>query len=39
MRLRAEEIGGRLELTSDGSGTRVRASLPLTLPLVNGDSR
>jgi signal transduction histidine kinase len=39
MRLRAEEIGGRLELTSDGAGTRVRASLPLTLPPVNGDSR
>ncbi|MDR7363419.1 histidine kinase [Nocardioides marmoribigeumensis] len=30
MRLRAEEIGGRLEVRSDHTGTRVTARLPLT---------
>jgi signal transduction histidine kinase len=29
MRQRAEEIGGRLTTTNTGSGTRVRADLPM----------
>ena len=38
MRQRAEEIGGRLVVDSDPTGTRVTARLPLTLP-VNGAPR
>ena len=34
MRLRAEEIGGRLTVDSSAAGTRVTARLPLALPLT-----
>ena len=36
MRERARELGGRLEIRSDGSGTQVKATMPLNNLIANG---